>query len=37
MHFDGCQFAIYLYFQHNGMHKDKKTHNLALLALIFIQ
>ena len=21
--FDGCQFAFYLYLQHNGMHKVK--------------
>ena len=25
MCFDGCQFAFYLYCQHNGMQKDKKT------------
>jgi hypothetical protein len=37
MCFDGCQFAFYLYLQHNGMHKDKKTLNLVLLALMFIQ
>jgi len=35
--FDGCQFASYLYLQQNGMQKDKKTLNLALLPLMFIQ
>jgi len=25
MCFDGCQFAFYLYVQHNVMQKDKKT------------
>jgi len=37
MWFIGCQFAFYLYLQHNGMQKDKKTLNLALLALMFVQ
>jgi hypothetical protein len=35
--FDGYQFVFCLYLQHNGMHKDKKTLNLALLALMLIQ